>query len=193
MKKLKIVSKIFFSVITIVLLLVVVMVVYNFFQISVLNKKYSNLFGYTFFEVTTGSMSNTIEINDAVIVKITKDIKKDDIITYINDDVIITHRVVEQNGEQIITKGDANNDLDKPIQRDMVLGKVVKTIPRLGVWFKVFTDIKVIISIIITIILFGLTLSSKREGKQMENNSFSKFMRKRREKRNEESKKKKTN
>ena len=133
--------------ITIALLLVVVMVVYNFFQISVLNKKYSNLFGYTFFEVTTGSMSNTIEINDVVIVKITKDIKKDDIITYINDDVIITHRVVEQNGEQIITKGDANNDLDKPIQRDMVLGKVVKTIPRLGIWFKVFTDIKVIISI----------------------------------------------
>ena len=193
MKKLKIVSKIFFSVITIALLLVVVMVVYNFFQISVLNKKYSNLFGYTFFEVATGSMSNTIEINDVVIVKITKDIKKDDIITYINDDVIITHRVVEQNGEQIITKGDANNDLDKPIQRDMVLGKVVKTIPRLGIWFKVFTDIKVIISIIITIILFGLTLSSKREGKPMENNSFSKFMRKRREKRNEESKKKKTN
>ena len=193
MKKLKIVSKIFFSVITIVLLLLVVMVVYNFFQISVLNKKYSNLFGYTFFEVTTGSMSNTIEINDVVIVKITKDIKKDDIITYINDDVIITHRVVEQNDEQIITKGDANNDLDKPIQRDMVLGKVVKTIPRLGIWFKVFTDIKVIISIIITIILFGLTLSSKREGKTMENNSFSKFMRKRREKRNEESKKKKTN
>ena len=193
MKKLKIVSKFFFSVITIALLLVVVMVVYNFFQISVLNKKYSNLFGYTFFEVATGSMSNTIEINDVVIVKITKDIKKDDIITYINDDVIITHRVVEQNGEQIITKGDANNDLDKPIQRDMVLGKVVKTIPRLGIWFKVFTDIKVIISIIITIILFGLTLSSKREGKSMENNSFSKFMRKRREKRNEESKKKKTN
>ena len=193
MKKLKIVSKIFFSVINIALLLVVVMVVYNFFQISVLNKKYSNLFGYTFFEVATGSMSNTIEINDVVIVKITKDIKKDDIITYINDDVIITHRVVEQNGEQIITKGDANNDLDKPIQRDMVLGKVVKTIPRLGIWFKVFTDIKVIISIIITIILFGLTLSSKREVKPMENNSFSKFMRKRREKRNEESKKKKTN
>ena len=193
MKKLKIVSKIFFSVITIALLLVVVMVVYNFFQISVLNKKYSNLFGYTFFEVATGSMSNTIEINDVVIVKITKDIKKDDIITYLNDEEIITHRVVEQNDEQFITKGDANNDLDKPIQRDMVLGKVVKTIPRLGIWFKVFTDIKVIISIIITIILFGLTLSSKREGKQMENNSFSKFMRKRREKRNEESKKKKTN
>lgn len=193
MKILKIVSKILFSVITIALLLVVVMVVYNFFQISVLNKKYSNLFGYTFFEVTTGSMSNTIEINDVVIVKITKDIKIDDIITYINDDVIITHRVVEQNDEQIITKGDANNDLDKPIQRDMVLGKVVKTIPRLGIWFKVFTDIKVIISIIITILLFGLALSSKREGKQMENNSFSKFMRKRREKRNEESKKKKTN
>ena len=193
MKKLKIVSKIFFSVITIALLLVVVMVVYNFFQISVLNKKYSNLFGYTFFEVATGSMSNTIEINDVVIVRITKDIKKDDIITYINDDVIITHRVVEQNGRQITTKGDANNDLDKPIENSMVIGKVVKIIPRLGIWIKVITDIKVIISIMVTIILFGLALSSKREENQIENNSFSKFMRKRREKKNEESKKEKTN
>ena len=134
MKKLKIVSKIFFSVITIALLLLVVMVVYNFFQISVLNKKYSNLFGYTFFEVTTGSMSNTIEINDVVIVKITKDIKKDDIITYINDDVIITHRVVEQNGEQIITKGDANNGVDNwKLYEDDIKGKCIFTVKYIGI------------------------------------------------------------
>ena len=75
----------------------------------------------------------------------------------------------------------------------MVIGKVVKIIPRLGIWIKVITDIKVIISIMVTIILFGLALSSKREENQIENNSFSKFMRKRREKKNEESKKEKTN
>ena len=193
MKKLKILSKFIFSIITLALVLLVIIAIYNFYQISILNKKYSNLFGYTFFEVTTGSMSNTIEINDIVIVKITKDIKKDDIITFIKDDEIITHRVVEQNGKQITTKGDANNDLDKPIENSMVIGKVVKIIPRLCIWIKVITDIKVIISIMVTIILFGLALSSKREENQIENNSFSKFMRKRREKKNEESKKKKTN
>lgn len=193
MKKLKILSKFIFSIITLALVLLVIIAIYNFYQISILNKKYSNLFGYTFFEVTTGSMSNTIEINDIVIVKITKDIKKDDIITFIKDDEIITHRVVEQNGRQITTKGDANNDLDKPIENSMVIGKVVKIIPRLGIWIKVITDIKVIISIMVTIILFGLALSSKREENQIENNSFSKFMRKRREKKNEESKKEKTN
>lgn len=193
MKKLKILSKFIFSIITLALVLLVIIAIYNFYQISILNKKYSNLFGYTFFEVTTGSMSNTIEINDIVIVKITKDIKKDDIITFIKDDEIITHRVVEQNGKQITTKGDANNDLDKPIENSMVIGKVVKIIPRLGIWIKVITDIKVIISIMVTIILFGLALSSKREENQIENNSFSKFMRKRRDKKNEESKKEKTN
>ena len=76
MKKLKILSKFIFSIITLALVLLVIIAIYNFYQISILNKKYSNLFGYTFFEVTTGSMSNTIEINDIVIVKITKDIKK---------------------------------------------------------------------------------------------------------------------
>ena len=46
--------------------------IYYLFQIKILNKGYANLFGYTFFQVATGSMSDTIEIGDVIIVSITK-------------------------------------------------------------------------------------------------------------------------
>ena len=69
-----------------------------------------------------------------------------------------------------------------------MIGKVVKIIPRLGIWINVFTDLKVVITITTTIILFGLALSSEK--RPNEKQSFSKFMRKRREKKSEKSKKK---
>ena len=191
MKILEKLLKTIFDIVTILIILLVIIIAYNFFQISILNKKYSNFFGYTFFEVTTGSMSGTIEINDVVIVKINDNIKENDIITYQLDDTIITHRLIKIEDNQLITKGDANNAEDKPIEKKSVIGKVVKTIPKLGIWIKVLSDVKVIASIIVTIILFGLAVSTDKKEKQKEETSFSRFMKNRRKKRNGESKEKK--
>ena len=191
MKFLEKLLKTIFDIVTILIILLVIIIAYNFFQISILNKKYSNFFGYTFFEVTTGSMSGTIEINDVVIVKINDNIKENDIITYQLDDTIITHRLIKMEDNQLITKGDANNAEDKPIEKKSVIGKVVKTIPKLGIWIKVLSDVKVIASIIVTIILFGLAVSTDKKEKQKEETSFSRFMKNRRKKRNGESKEKK--
>ena len=121
-------------------------------------------------------MSGTIEINDVVIVKINDNIKENDIITYELDDTIITHRLIKIEDNQLITKGDANNAEDKPIEK-----------PKLGIWIKVLSDVKVIASIIVTIILFGLAVSTDKK----EETSFSRFMKNRRKKRNGESREKK--
>lgn len=64
--------KSFFNLIIIVIVITVILVLFNFFQITICNKKYSNFFGYTFFEITTGSMKGTIEIQDVILVKITR-------------------------------------------------------------------------------------------------------------------------
>ena len=191
MKFIEKIIKTLFNIIIIIVVLLAIIVAYNFFQINILKKQYSDFFGYTFFEVSTGSMSPTIEINDVILVKITQDVKKDDIITYIYNNEIITHRIIDETPEGLITKGDANNADDRPIEKSNVIGKVIKTFSKFGVWVKVATDTKVIASIIITMLLFGLAISGGKSEKQKEEESFSRFMRKRREKKNGKSKEKK--
>ena len=190
MKLLEKIVKIFFNIIIVLMFFLVIIVFYNFIQINILKKQYSNFFGYTVFEVTTGSMSGTIKINDIILVKITQDVAKDDIITFQKKGEIITHRIIAENDDLLITKGDANTGNDTPIQKKDVIGKVTKIFPRFGIWVKVLSDTKVIGSIIITVILFGFAISSKKEEKQEDKKSFSRFMRNRREKRNGKSKEK---
>ncbi len=191
MKLIEKIVKTIFNILIIVMVFIVIIVSYNFIQINVLKKQYANFLGYTIFEVSTGSMSGTIEINDVILVKITQDVKKDDIITFFNKDEIITHRLIVENNDKLVTKGDANTARDIAINRSDVIGKVIKILPRFGIWVKVLSDTKVIGSVIITMILFGFAVSTTKEEKQEEKKSFSRFMRSRREKRNEKIKEKK--
>ena len=139
-------------VIAIITILIVIATIYVV-QTKVQHKQNANIFGYTAFEVVTGSMSGTIEIGDLVIVKITDSVEPDDIIVYQEEDHFVTHRVLEINGEKIVTKGDANSSKDLPISNKQVLGKVVAVIPKVGIWKKVLTTPSVLIAIIITVIL----------------------------------------
>ena len=138
---------------------IVIILIYNIIQITVLIKPYMNIFGYSFFQVKTGSMSGTMEVGDIIIVKLTKDANKDDIITYEKDNILITHRIVEIQEEKIITKGDANNSEDEPISKDKVIGKVVYVFKNIQVWKNVFKSLEVYTLLIITLVLFGITAS----------------------------------
>ena len=107
----------------------IILCVYTFVVTDILKKDHVNVFGYTYFVVATGSMSGTIEVNDIIFVKITKDVEKNDIISYKNKSgEIITHRLIDKSGNRLITKGDANNAQDEPITKSAVLGKVVNTL-----------------------------------------------------------------
>ena len=154
----KIIGKIV-NVLIVIVVLAILFCAYCVFSTKVLHNKYINVFGYTIFEVATGSMHGSIEINDAVLVKIGSDYQTGDIITYQNGDDFITHRVIEINGDRIIAKGDANNVNDNPIDKDLVLGKVVKILPRLGVWKKVLLTPKVITLILATLFIFSILFS----------------------------------
>ena len=85
------------------------------------------------------------------------------LITYKKQNVFITHRIEQMNGNSIIAKGDNNNTEDEPITKDEVIGKVVYIINNVEIWKKVFTDIHVIIPILITIILFVVLVSYKEK------------------------------
>ena len=69
------------DIITLFLVIVVVNLAYCYAQLKVFDKDYVNFFGYTIFQVITGSMEDTIKINDIVIVKLTDEVEVGDIIT----------------------------------------------------------------------------------------------------------------
>lgn len=158
----KVINKISTIILNILLVIVSILIIiglYYLVQIKILNNSYANIFGYTFFEVATGSMSNTIEIGDVVIVKITKEVQENEIIVYSEDNNFITHRLItkDENGK-FITKGDANNSEDKPIEEAQILGKVIYIIPKIGILKRAILSPQVLILILTLIILLGMAL-----------------------------------
>lgn len=148
-----------------VVVVITIIGLYYMAQVKILNKDYANIFGYTFFEVATGSMATTINIGDIVVVKVNEAFKENDIIVYKEENSFITHRVIKIDGQDLITRGDANNSEDKPIKSDQILGKVIYVIPKIGIWRKVLASPEILGMIIIFIILLGivLMLTSKTE------------------------------
>ena len=140
--------------------------IYNSIQINILKNDYSSLFDYSIFEVQTGSMSGEIEAGDWVIVKATKDIALDDIITFKQGDEFTTHRVIEKYTDTYVTKGDVNNSKDEPITDDDIVGKVVKVLPHFGILRKTLFNPWVVISLIITLFLINFALKKEDSKKE---------------------------
>jgi len=148
------------------LLLILAVVIYGRATVIFGDNKYPNYFGYTLFSVASGSMEPTLYINDVILVKLTQeDINKNDIITYKKDNEIITHRVIHKDKNTLTVKGDNNNTIDAPITTDLVIGKVVKTFPKLSIWKKIITEPKILIAIFITLLLFDFAISYKGKEK----------------------------
>lgn len=121
--------------------------------------------GYRFYIVLTGSMNPKIKENDLIIVKDTdyNKIKINDVITFktsTNENILVTHRVTNiktVNEElQFTTKGDANNTEDtKPVLKENIQGKVMKSIPKIGI---IINFIKENITLLIISLIAILTL-----------------------------------
>lgn len=159
-KLLKIIGNIIFYIVLILLVYI------SFVMIkSVKEDRQPTIMGQKFFTVLTGSMEPTIMVGDLVIAKevLPEDIKVGDIITFSGNDKnnTVTHRVKEvinDDGKvRYITQGDANNAQDQePVESDLVIGKVVKWIPKVGAiasWMKL--NLKLIISLILAITFIG--------------------------------------
>ena len=111
-----------------ILTFIVGIVIYSFISTQILKKDYTNIFGYTYYSVATGSMKPVISPNDLIFVKITKNVSKGDIITFKDSASIVTHRLIYINNNKYITKGDANNTSDTGINKSDIIGKVVYVI-----------------------------------------------------------------
>ncbi len=108
------------------------------------------LFGYSMFRVSSGSMKPNLEIGDVIITKEISgsEIKKNDIVTYLSktgvmDGKLVTHRIVKgpykKGGKlYVVTKGDANDYEDEPIDVKQIQSKYVKKISILKSIYNIF-------------------------------------------------------
>ena len=143
--------------------------IYNNIQVNILGNDYSSFFGYSMFEVQTGSMSKAIEAGDMIVVKKENDIEINDIITFKQGNDFVTHRVVEIYNDTLVTRGDANNTKDDPITKSQVVGKVVKVLPGFGIIRKILFNPFVLIALIVTLYLISTMF---RRGKSMKIKEF---------------------
>ena len=145
------------------MIIIIIILIYSMIQKRVSKENYTNIFGYTFLEVLTGSMADTIEIGDGVIVKLTNDIKEQDIIVYKKDNILVTHRLIEKDEGQLIAKGDANNVQDEPITGDMAIGKVIYVISNIHMWKKVIGIVFVVFIVLFIMVKIILYKKQKPE------------------------------
>lgn len=141
--------------------LILLISIYNGIQTKIFGNSYSSFYGYSFFEIQTGSMEPVISAGDWIIVKNKNKYKLNDIITYQQDENFITHRIVETYKGTYITQGDDNNTKDEgSISKEQIIGEVVKILPGFGILKKTVFNPIVLMFIIIAIYLIS-TLNSK--------------------------------
>lgn len=138
MPKLKLVSKIAGYALTALLAIMLLSNVYTIIARSVTGEVQPKFLGFSSAIVISGSMSDTIEVNDYIICLDVNDYDVGDIVTYKNErGSLITHRIVSETDAGFITQGDANNTPDsEPVSQSDIVGKVVITIPKLGAFIE---------------------------------------------------------
>lgn len=136
---------------TILVIAVFVMLAYVFVQR--ITGREPEILGYRMNYIRTGSMEPTIKSGDVILCRRVDaaEVKLDDVITYANDGRItslpegetVCHRVVaepytEEGVLYIPTKGDANSEADPVITGEQVIGRYLKTLTIMTLFYKVF-------------------------------------------------------
>ena len=89
-------------------------------------------FGIGLAVVLSGSMEPEISVGDLLIIYESKNYEVGDVVVYQSGRIAVTHRIVSISGDEVITRGDANNAEDEPITLERIKGKVVMIIPCVG-------------------------------------------------------------
>lgn len=89
-------------------------------------------FGFGLTVVLSGSMEPTISIGDMLVVLPSEQYEVGDVVVYQTQGMSVVHRIISIEGDEIITRGDANTGDDDPIHEKSIKGEVVATIPLVG-------------------------------------------------------------
>lgn len=114
----------------------------------------TKLYGYTTLIVGSGSMQPELMVGDVIIIKECDNYNKNDIITFnVDNEYLVTHRIIEKNEDHYITKGDNNNSADERIVlEESIEGKLICNSKILKFIYNNW--ILVILAIVILLIIF---------------------------------------
>lgn len=82
--------------------------------------------------VLSGSMEPALSVGDLLIVREQENYEVGSIVVYQSGTMPVVHRIVEISGDEVTTRGDANNAADRPIPMSAVKGEVFAVIPWVG-------------------------------------------------------------
>ena len=130
----------------------VIHIVVGVLLVCALGLEVPKFFGIMPFIVQSGSMEPVVHTGSVVFTDTNdRDAKVGDIISYKiqegDEEVMVLHRVVAIDGDNITTKGDANEAIDGvAVTKSMVVGKYVFAIPQIGFLLaKLTTKVKIVI------------------------------------------------
>ena len=138
-----------------------------------------SFFGWKPFIVLSGSMETEIYPGDIAVTKEEGNFQKGDIIAFKENNIVITHRIVEVINEdgniKYITKGDNNNAEDRGfVLPEQVEGVFKFRIPRLGnfaIFIQTPTGIIACLSIPLLALIIIQLIESKKDKKYLKNKS----------------------
>lgn len=89
-------------------------------------------FGYGTAIVLSGSMEPTLSVDDLIFVKEQDSYAVGDIVVYQSGSMLVVHRIMQIDGENVITKGDANNAEDGEMALSAIKGRVTGHVDGIG-------------------------------------------------------------
>ena len=117
--------------------------------------------------VLTGSMEPELSANDLIFVRQMDSYECRDVVVFQSYGSLIVHRIIDIDGETVITQGDANDTADDPIKLEEIKGEVVGRIPYVGAVLR-FLKTPIGIILVLGAALLLLELSFKKEKKESE-------------------------
>jgi len=131
---------------------------------NVIGNKLPLPFGYGAAVVLSGSMEPALSVNDLLIIHETEDYSVGDIVVYQDVNSLVVHRIVKDNGETVITQGDANQTEDPPIYRSSIKGVVIKNIPLAGAFVNAMkTPVGILVVLVCAFFLTELSFQKEKE------------------------------
>ena len=129
----KMISKLITVLLSLLIILLIVILGVQSYNKFIAHDETANVFGYNHRTVLTGSMEPTLPVGSMTFTKEQNQYAVNDIVMFTDNGTVITHRIIEKNGDSFVTKGDANNTPDeKEITQEQIMGSVVMTIPYIG-------------------------------------------------------------